>query len=61
MYRCAGMSVLWIFRHVHLVSIDVKSEDSILFKETITGSQCILEEICRRNFTSSVIIISREG
>ena len=45
----------YMYRHgghecavVHLASINVKSEDSILLKKTVTRSQqCILKEICR--------------
>ena len=46
-YRQAGMSVQQIFRRVHLASIDINSENSILLKDTVTHSRhCILKEIC---------------
>ena len=35
-----------MFTRIHLASIDVKSEGSILIKETVTHSHCVFKEIC---------------
>ena len=45
-YRRSGNECIVVFRHVHLASINVKSEDSILHEETVTRSHCTLKEIC---------------
>ena len=41
-----GMSVLQVVRCVYLASNDVKSEGSILLKETMIHSYCVVKEVC---------------
>ena len=70
------MSAQWLVRRVHLASIDVKSEGSILLEETVIRRLCAFidtiygafKEICvalrvvRENFTRpSSPVVSREG
>ena len=41
----AGMTVIYSAMMQYLASIDVKSEDSILRKETVIRSHCVFKEI----------------
>ena len=37
-------AVWWVARLAHLGSVEIKSKDSILLKESLAYSQCVLKE-----------------